>query len=151
MPGEWIDLAHLLGRLRHEDAQTILRSPVAGLQDRNHRFRLAKIVGRLLDIQFRDQPGCSRRLTIRNVSFWSSTFFCELQPFFVGSHLDVVRGHFGLQEHEDVVVAGALGIEIGVGRLDGPAKSSPEIQFPGGVETDRHVVVVMPQAERLNG
>ena len=76
----------------------------------------------------------------------------KLEPFFVGPHLDVVRGHFGLQKHQDVVVVGALGVEVGVGRLDGPAKSSPEIQFPRGIEADRRVVVDNARAgNSLNG
>ena len=71
----------------------------------------------------------------------------ELEAFLVGPHLDVVGGHFGLQKHKDVVEVGALGIEVGVGRLDGSAESSPEIQFPRGIEANGHVVVVMPQVE----
>ena len=77
--------------------------------------------------------------------------FGQLQPILIGPHLDVVGGHFGLQEHQDVVVVGALRVEIRVGRFDGPAEPSPEIQLPCGVEADRHVVVIMSQVEQIEG
>lgn len=44
--------------------------------------------------------------------------------------LHVVRRHVGQQGYQGIVIAVQRCVQVGIGRLDGPAETSPEIQLP---------------------
>ena len=137
-------LGQLVRRLSHQDAEAVLamRQPVrrVGISDSVR----PEVRGCLLNVEIRDQAlllpqgGDPERFLLK-----FDVLPGEFQTFLVGPHLDVVRGHLGLQQHQDVVVALHLGIEVGVGGLDRAAETPPEIEFPGGIEAGRPVVVIV--------
>ena len=117
---------------------------MAGCQGWNQGLRRPQVRGCLLNVKFRDQAlpfpqGDDPERFLLKFEILLGKF----QALLIGPHLDVVRGHLGLQEHQDVVVALHLGVEIGVGGLDRAAETPPEIEFPGGIEAGRPVVVIV--------
>lgn len=52
-------------------------------------------------------------------------------------HVCVALGHVGQQQNQDVVEALDRGIEIRIGRLDGPPEPTPKIEFPGKTGAER--------------
>ncbi len=59
-----------------------------------------------------------------------------VEPLFERTVFDIGRRHVADQGHQDVVVVLNRGVQVGVGRLDVPAKTAPDVQLPRRVKTD---------------
>ena len=53
------------------------------------------------------------------------------QPLFRRPQIDVALGDLRQEQDQGVVVVPDRGVQIGVGRFDAAAISSPEVEFPG--------------------
>ena len=130
-------------RRRHaqQRAKSIPRPATTGLQSRNQGFGATQDRQSLFHVQLAHRALLEPILrNTKRVLLQLHILASQLQPFVQGPELNVVRRHFGLKNHQDIVVVFDFGAEVRVGRLDGAAETSPEIEFPGGVEADRPVV-----------
>ena len=64
----------------------------------------------------------------------------HLELFLGGADADVVGRHLGQQRHEDVVVVGHRGEQLGVRRLDATPELAPEVELPRNVEACQELI-----------
>ena len=67
------------------------------------------------------------------------------QTLFIGSHLDVIRGHFREQHDQRVAITFDRRVQVGFRAFDRASIATPEIDFPGKVQS------VAPDVERAAG
>ena len=68
-----------------------------------------------------------------------------LQSLFGGANVNVTLRHLAQKQYQDVVVVFDRRIQGCVGRLDGPAKTSPEVEFPGQVGSHLPLIEIVGQ------
>ena len=82
------------------------------------------------------------------LSLDSDVLHDESQTLLKHADFHIGGSDFGDEEHQRVVVVFDGGVQVGFGRLDRAAETTPEIEFPGDVEPNG-VVVEKPIRQRI--
>ena len=140
LPHDVLDPARGDAQERRERARLLVD---LGLEERHLRFRRVQERRRLCGIDFghRAVLGAQRRdVEARALQLGVAPRHVELR--LRGADADVVRRDLGEEGHEDVVVVGIRGEQLGIRGLDAAPELAPHVELPGDVETGEEVVEV---------